>query len=75
LDPRSKFALWEKTISLQRDIDADKETVRLAWQDFQQKIVPEGEFTDYITDRLSPATDAFDVLHYRKIREQHIQPQ
>jgi hAT family C-terminal dimerisation region len=85
LDPRSKFVFWEKTTFQQRDIDAGKETVRLAWQDFrpsiappptdsaqmlfQQGIVQQDEFTDYITDRLSPATDAFDVLYYWKIRE------
>ena len=80
LDPRSKFVFWENSNLQRQDIDVGKETVRLAWHDFgppvtppptdsahmlfRQGVVQEDQFTDYVAERISPATDAFDVLEY-----------
>lgn len=40
----------------------------LARELFRQEVVQADQFTDYITVKLTPATDAFDVLGYWKKR-------
>jgi hypothetical protein len=85
LDPRTKFGFWEAVSFQQQDINAVKAMARRAWQDFQPSVTPpptdsartlfrqgiinEDEFTDYIVERRSPATDTFDVLQYWKMAE------
>jgi hypothetical protein len=85
LDPRAKFVFWENSNLQRQDIDAGRETVRLAWHDFRppvtapptysartlfgQGVVQQDQFTNYITAKTSLATDDFDVLEYWKMRE------